>query len=117
LCSTVCAGLCDTGLVKINIIRPRVNVDISLGIEPNCVCPNDHLVFSELDLNPEKYPGNELNIISRWGDVVYRAKPYKNEWKGTNEKGENLPAGTYYYIMRLNIADGKIKTGNVTIYR
>ena len=77
----------------------------------NCVCPNDKFIFTELELNPDKYPANELVIISRWGDVVYRAKPYHNNWTGTNEKGENLPAGTYYYIMRLAIADGKIKTG------
>jgi Leucine-rich repeat (LRR) protein len=117
LCSSACPNVCDTGLVKVNIMRPRLNTDVSIGITPNCSCPNDKLLFPELELNPDKFPGNELVVISRWGDVVYRAKPYKNDWSGANEKGEYLPAGTYYYIMRLDLSNGKIKTGDVTIYR
>jgi large repetitive protein len=117
LCSSACPVVCDTGLVKINIMRPRLNIDVSIGITPNCGCPNEKLLFPELELNPDKFPNNELVIISRWGDVVYRAKPYTNNWTGANENGQNLPAGTYYYIMRLDLSNGKIKTGDVTIYR
>ena len=117
LCSVGCPNVCDTATVKITINRPRLSGDVSLGITPNCGCLNDHLIFSELELNPDKFPNNELVIISRWGDVVYKAKPYKNDWTGANDKGEVLPAGTYYYIMRLDLANSKIKTGDVTIYR
>jgi large repetitive protein len=117
LCSVGCPNVCDTATVRIAIMRPRLNTDISIGITPNCGCPNEKLLFPELELNPDKFPNNELVIISRWGDVVYRAKPYKNDWTGANENNENLPAGTYYYIMRLDLANSQIKTGDVTIYR
>ena len=117
LCSVACPNLCDTGLVKIIINRPRLNIDVSLGITPNCGCQNEKLLFPELVLNPDKYPANELTVVSRWGDVVFRAKPYKNDWSGANDAGQVLPAGTYYYIMRLDLANSLIKTGDITIYR
>jgi Leucine-rich repeat (LRR) protein len=117
LCSTVCPNICDTAEVKIIINRPRLNQDVSLGITPNCGCPNEKLLFPELTLNPDKYPANELTVVSRWGDVVFRAKPYKNDWSGANDAGQVLPAGTYYYIMRLDLANSLIKTGDITIYR
>jgi large repetitive protein len=117
LCSAVCPNLCDTAAVKIIINRPRLNQDVSLGITPNCGCPNEKLLFPELVLNPDKYPANELTVVSRWGDVVFRAKPYKNDWSGANDAGQVLPAGTYYYIMRLDLANSLIKTGDITIYR
>jgi Leucine-rich repeat (LRR) protein len=117
LCSAFCPNLCDTGAVKIIINRPRLNQDVSLGITPNCGCPNEKLLFPELVLNPDKYPANELTVVSRWGDVVFRAKPYKNDWSGANDAGQVLPAGTYYYIMRLDLANSLIKTGDITIYR
>jgi hypothetical protein len=60
--------------------------------------------------------------MNRWGDKVLDAKPYNNDWGGTNHgsksvigKGE-LPAGTYYYI--LDLGDGrKPLTGYIQLVR
>jgi large repetitive protein len=68
-------------------------------------------------LNPDKFPDNELIVFNRWGDIVFRASPYINNWQGVNSKGEDLPDGTYYYILRLNIGRGEIIRGDVTILR
>ncbi len=52
-----------------------------------------------------KYPSNKLTIYNRWGTLVYQKTPYDNTWDGTsNSKGvfaknNNLPVGTYYYIL------------------
>jgi gliding motility-associated-like protein len=40
-------------------------------------------------------------IINRWGSEVFRSTDYQNDFDGTWEGGE-LPAGTYYYLVRLN---------------
>jgi gliding motility-associated-like protein len=67
--------------------------------------------------NLEKFPGNELIVFNRWGDILYKAKPYNNDWEGTNQNGQPLPEGTYYYVLRLNINDGKVLKGDITILR
>jgi gliding motility-associated-like protein len=87
------------------------------AITPNGDGKNDRFIIPDLAENPTKYPANELLILNRWGQVLYQAKPYKNDWEGTNQQNQPLPDGTYYYIMRLNIADGKILTGDLLIVR
>lgn len=59
---------------------------------------NDQLYIEEID----RYPDNELIIINRWGQEIYRKKGYKNDWEGTNETGGALPAGTYFYIIKFD---------------
>ncbi|HRF38557.1 MAG TPA: gliding motility-associated C-terminal domain-containing protein, partial [Saprospiraceae bacterium] len=60
---------------------------------------------------------NELIIFNRWNDQVFRAAPYLNNWRGVNQSGQELPQGTYYYILRLNIAEGEIIMGDITIVK
>ena len=65
-------------------------------------------------LNIQNYPDNDLVIINRWGNEVYRRKSYRNQWNG----GE-LSAGTYYYVLKMKVCDGSYKTykGYVMIMR
>ncbi|MFD2246837.1 ice-binding family protein [Pontibacter ruber] len=64
--------------------------------------------------NLMNYPDNDLTIINRWGNEVYRSKSYKNNWNG-----DNLAEGTYYYIARVKMCDGaeKVFKGFVMIVR
>ncbi len=46
----------------------------------------------------------QVKIYNRWGDMVYESKvPYTDDWNGIankgNSTGNQLPAGTYYYII------------------
>jgi gliding motility-associated-like protein len=63
------------------------------------------------------FADNELKIFNRWGSLVYEAKPYQNNWDGHSKKGDPLPSATYYYILKLNDAEGKVHSGHVTIIR
>ncbi|MCB0552793.1 MAG: gliding motility-associated C-terminal domain-containing protein [Phaeodactylibacter sp.] len=118
ICNALCPELCDEALVQVMIER-----DTTLELElPNAITPNgdglnDALIFDQLLLNPDKFPDNELIIFNRWGDIVYKAKPYTNDWQGVNMSGEDLPDGTYYYILRLVIGSGEIIRGDVTILK
>ena len=79
---------------------------------------NDTFVIPELERAPEDYPNNNLIIMNRWGDVVYEASPYNNDWDGTHYKtGEILPVGTYFYIIRLDLGAGEIRRERVTLIR
>ena len=53
-------------------------------------------------LNVSNYPGNYLKVFNRWGETVYYASPYLNEWDGkTNQSnsliGEECTPGVYYF--------------------
>jgi gliding motility-associated-like protein len=118
VCSQVCPNYCDTAFLKINIQKPeRRDTVPPNAITPNGDGMNDALVFEALLEEPNPYPDNELIVFNRWGDIVYQARPYLNDWQGTNNNGNNLPHGTYYFILRLNIAAGEILRGDVTILR
>lgn len=118
VCNTACDNLCATASVVITIApREAVEPPIVNGITPNDDGLNDALVFEQLINVPEEFKNNEIVIFNRWGDIVYEAKPYQNDWKGTNMNGEELPHGTYYYILRLDISNGDIIRGDVTIIK
>jgi gliding motility-associated-like protein len=118
VCSESCTGVCDSGDVRI-LVKPKptkidtFEVNIPNAITPNDDGKNDVLVID----NIEKFPKAELTIFNRWGDILFIGRNYSNTWGGTNQKGESLPEGTYYFILRLNLNDGKILRGDMTILR
>ncbi|MDP4821882.1 MAG: gliding motility-associated C-terminal domain-containing protein, partial [Saprospiraceae bacterium] len=121
ICSVLCPDNCSEAQVEITIEaddNPEVSRDsMPNGITPNGDGLNDAFVFDALLASPNAFPDNEMIIFNRWGDIVFEAKPYLNNWQGTNTAGEDLPTGTYYYILRLDLANGKIIRGDVTIVR
>jgi len=118
ICNALCPELCDEAIVTIEIARDTAGgFDVPNGFTPNDDGLNDTFVFDQLFANPEKYENSELIIFNRWGDIVFEAQPYNNDWRGQNMQGDDLPDGTYYYILRLNIGDGEIIRGDVTIIR
>jgi gliding motility-associated-like protein len=65
-------------------------------------------------VNLLKFPDNDLQIINRWGNEVYRTKSYQNNWRATG-----LADGTYFYILRVALCDGsnKVYRGYITVMR
>ncbi len=118
ICSDLCTKLCDTGEVRILIQPVEDTVKVVKIAVPNAITPNDDGKNDALVIDGiEQFPENDLVIFNRWGDVLYTSKPYKNDWRGTNQNGQDLPEGTYYYVLRLNTADGKILRGDMTVLR
>lgn len=117
LCSEKCPELCTSAIVQIMVDPPNFGTDIPNGITPNGDGVNETFIFPQLESNPEQYPDRELIIFNRWGDIVYQAKPYQNDWRGQNKNGQPLPSSTYYYVLRLDIGEGYILKGDVTILK
>jgi gliding motility-associated-like protein len=46
-------------------------------------------------------PESDLRIYDDKGILVFSASNYENDWNGTSGKGELLPEGTYWYILRI----------------
>jgi gliding motility-associated-like protein len=96
-------GCVDTATV-VYIIRPA---EI---IIPNVFSPNGDGVNDTFSIVNIEYFQNDVTIFNRWGQSLYEAKDYRNQWKG-----EDVPDGTYFYVVRLG--DGREYTGHVTILR
>lgn len=117
LCNLECSNLCSEATVLINLEKETAEV-IPNGFTPNGDGHNDTFVFDRINTSdPEEIPDNELIVYNRWGDIVYRQKPYDNTWDGANQNGQELPEATYYYILYLDIGEGVILRGDVTIIR
>ena len=87
-------------------------INVPGGVSPNADNFNDNFVIENL----EYFPENELIIFNRWGDVVYEAKPYLNDWSGQVNgsmilAGEEVVDGTYFYILKLT------PDGNDDVYK
>ena len=83
-----------------------INVDVDVtpptGFSPNGDGIND--VFKIIGL--EYYPQAELLVYNRWGEQVFNAQPYNNNWGGESNgkrtaSGDRAPDGTYFYILKL----------------
>ncbi|MET3114113.1 gliding motility-associated-like protein [Pedobacter sp. CG_S7] len=83
----------------------QVELFIPGGFSPNNDGINDYF-FIENAANVQIH----LEIFNRWGNRIYRSTNYKNEWNGKTTEGihigEDVPVGTYYYIIKI---DGKNK--------
>ncbi|MEM8527410.1 MAG: gliding motility-associated C-terminal domain-containing protein [Bacteroidota bacterium] len=117
VCSITCPDLCSSATVTVEI-EPKEPRDFDLPnvITANGDGQNDFLEFDVL-LGGNNFPDNQISIFNRWGDVVYEAKPYNNDWGGIGLDGRELPQGTYYYILRLDVAEGLIIRGDITIMK
>jgi gliding motility-associated-like protein len=66
-------------------------------------------------------PGNmgnhSITIFNRWGQIVFEANPYLNNWDGRDLSGRELPEGTYYFILVATDDETKTYTGFLTLIR
>ncbi len=117
VCSAACPDICDTATAVIGIGLEPFQLDSTLII-PNGITPNGDGANETFYIeNLEYFPDNDIIIFNRWGDIVFKAKPYLNDWTGTNQQGKPMPDGTYYYVLRLLIGDGDMYKGDITILR
>jgi gliding motility-associated-like protein len=86
-----------------------VSCMIPNGISPNGDGKND-------SFNLEGLKVRNLGIYNRYGSKVYSyGFGYTKEWHGQSDAGQELPDGTYYYV--IDTVDGQTKTGWVYINR
>lgn len=103
ICDAFCTNVCDTATVVITV-DGEVEVIIPNGISPNGDGMNETWSIQGI----EQFPDNEVLIFNRWGDKVYEAAPYTNDWSGQNNAGgvkllgDDLVEGTYFYILKLS---------------
>lgn len=107
ICNT--GNLCDKAKVFVLVTEFEFRI-------PNAFTPNGDGIndFFEI-IGIDRYPGNSITIVNRWGNKVYEAKNYGIDtypvfWDGfantgSTFLGNELPTGAYYYI--LNLGNGQ----------
>ena len=91
------ADLCDQAAVTIRIRCSPV--EAYEGFSPNGDGVNDFFIVEGI----EDLPDSELTIYNRWGNEVFSATGYRNDWGGTWDD-DTLVDGTYFYV--LDLGDG-----------
>ena len=96
------------------------SIKVVVGVKPyEAFTPNGDLIndtWTPLDIR--SYENSSVQVFNRWGGLVFESSGSNypvNGWDGTNE-GDELPVGTYYYIIDLNTGDDP-QTGPITIIR
>ncbi len=106
-------GCIDTLTVNVGVVDSYLPfVEVPTAFSPNGDGRNDFFTVPFIEFFPE----NSFTVINRWGDVVYTANPYQNDWAGTYD-GKPLPQGTYYYLLELNVNEYKAFKGPITILK
>lgn len=102
ICSDVCVSICDTADVFITITKDEIDFVIPEGFSPNADGTNDVFEIPNLNL----YPNTQVVIFNRWGAKVFESDNYQNNWDGRSQSGLNvggdeLPEGTFYYLITM----------------
>ncbi|PCJ27840.1 MAG: hypothetical protein COA97_02580 [Flavobacteriales bacterium] len=61
----------------------------------------------------ENHPETKVLVFNTSGNTVFESLDYNNTWKGT-WNGNQLPDGTYYYIVEIK-TESKVRKGFITI--
>ncbi len=85
-----------------------IGCTIQKGISPNGDNMNDNFDLQYMGVK-------KLSIFNRYGQEVYTKGNYTNEWHGQGSNGDELPTGTYYYVIERSA--GGTDTGWIYINR
>jgi gliding motility-associated-like protein len=105
-------GCTASDVVNIEVLDYPDCLKTHEGITPNADGKNDTWQIPCL-----QYFQNTVQIFNRWGQPVFFANNYNNDFDGIHE-GKELVDGTYYYVINI-VANGqpKVFKGTVTIIR
>ncbi|MGB0423852.1 MAG: choice-of-anchor L domain-containing protein, partial [Flavobacteriales bacterium] len=100
-----------------NFAVPTITSIVCDTFIPNVFTPGDGNNLNETFEIPgiNRFPGSELIVLNRWGNVVYESTNYTGNWNGTDEGGGDLSEGTYFYV--LNRSDGESFSGTISLLR
>ncbi|PIB36285.1 hypothetical protein BFP72_13225 [Reichenbachiella sp. 5M10] len=115
----VCTPAASILNVSINLQADESKVEPLEGFSPNGDGINDTWQIQYID----QYPNNRVRLYNRWGHLVFEMKGYDNNTRvftgqsnNGNGIGDNLPDGTYFYLIELGDSSTAMK-GYITIVK
>ena len=88
---------------------------------PEGFSPNGDGVYDVFAILNLKGLNANVQIYNRWGNLVYSNENYQNDWSGIANQGlvlygEELPAGTYFYIIQIE-GEAEPRKNYLTLWR
>lgn len=74
-------------------------IDLPQGLSPNEDGVNDCLILDHLE---DREDITQIDIFNRLGIKIYELNNFVSEWCGTDQDGNKMPVGTYYYVIYTN---------------
>ncbi|MCR6638585.1 MAG: gliding motility-associated C-terminal domain-containing protein [Sporocytophaga sp.] len=87
---------CASGEASIESNETIYSVHVPNTFSPNSDGINDLWILR----NIEYFPDNELVVLNRWGNEVYKKRGYRNTWDGSS-----LNEGTYYFKLKIRFCN------------
>ncbi|MFN3753886.1 gliding motility-associated C-terminal domain-containing protein, partial [Flavobacterium sp.] len=124
---TINDGPCPTRyevLIIIGAVAPCEAIIIHNAFTPNGDQWNEYFNIENIE-DTACYPTNNVQIYNRWGVLVYETKNYDNntrkfigisEGRVTVNRSEELPTGTYFYIIEWTTSEGNRVTKDGYLY-
>jgi gliding motility-associated-like protein len=85
--------------IQVDLYQNSYCVDQPQGLSPNGDGINDCLILDHLE---DREDIQKAEVFNRYGVKVYELNEYVDQWCGTDQEGEILPVGTYFYIIYFN---------------
>ena len=82
-------------------------VDVPQGLSPNGDGTNDCLILDHLE---DREDIAKAEVFNRYGTKVFELNDYVGQWCGTDQDGNLLPVGTYYYNVYLKDVEQPLTT-------
>ncbi len=97
---------------------PVTESDVECFSGKEVMTPNNDGRNDQFNIACVEGTDNELEIYSRQGELVYETSNYNNDWLGTDNNGEELEDGAYYWVLRVR-RSGILEqfTGHLTLLR
>jgi gliding motility-associated-like protein len=122
ICDLINPNNCDTAIATIIIKDPcdfndsadTCDIIVYNYLTPGNDTTNEYFVLGGI----ERYPNNTVEIYNRWGVLVYDAEGYDNntkvfrgisEGRVTIKQSDELPEGTYFYVLKYTKTSGVVK--------
>ncbi len=98
--------------------RDSVNIEVHqgdyTGLIANTLTPNGDGVNDAFYIEHiENFKSSDLSIFNEYGQLIFSARPYLNDWKGTYNNAR-LPDGTYFYVLKFSDKP-KVFKGSITL--
>ena len=97
----------------------EVEANSAITVLPNIFTPNGDGVNDLCTVKGKNLDTFQIQVFNRDGHVIFESQSIENSWDGKNKFGENIPTGTYFYLISARGIDGKIydHAGPITLSR
>ena len=100
-------GCASTSTHSIIVTENTKKIVINNLITPNGDGYNDTWLIKNIEL----FPNNSVYVFDSYGQLIYEASPYQNNWEVSSF---NLPDGTYFYAVKTAPSEATTK-GTITV--